>query len=281
MEYFYSLLILVGISVILSLSLNLISGYCGQISLGHAAFYGTGAYAAAMIAQLGINIPISIILGAIVAGVFGFIVGFSSLRVKDDFLAITTMGVNFLFIGFVRQQEWLGGEMGIYSIPDTGLTKMQYSLVVTIIAIFVIMFSITIKNRWMGFAFEAIADDEDAAETVAINTSKYKLTAFILGTMLAGLAGGLYAFDIRYIGPDSFGFTESISILSMVVVGGIGSVWGVVTASIILSLLPQWLQFISDYKLLLYGGLLFLMMRFSPKGIAGIFEFVKTRILKK
>jgi len=281
MEYFYSLLILVGISVILSLSLNLISGYCGQISLGHAAFYGTGAYAAAMIAQLGINIPISIILGAIVAGVFGFIVGFSSLRVKDDFLAITTMGVNFLFIGFVRQQEWLGGEMGIYSIPDTGLTKMQYSLVVTIIAIFVIMFSITIKNRWMGFAFEAIADDEDAAETVAINTSKYKLTAFILGTMLAGLAGGLYAFDIRYIGPDSFGFTESISILSMVVVGGIGSVWGVVTASIILSLLPQWLQFISDYKLLLYGGLLFLMMRFSPKGIAGIFEFVKTRTLKR
>ncbi|BAI80402.1 branched-chain amino acid ABC transporter, permease [Deferribacter desulfuricans SSM1] len=280
MEYFYSLLILVGISVILSLSLNLISGYCGQISLGHAAFYGTGAYAAAMIAQLGINIPISIIFGAIVAGVFGFIVGFSSLRVKDDFLAITTMGVNFLFIGFVRQQEWLGGEMGIYSIPATGLTKMQYSLVVTIVAIFVIMFSITIKNRWMGFAFEAIADDEDAAETVAINTSKYKLTAFILGTMLAGLAGGLYAFDIRYIGPDSFGFTESISILSMVVVGGIGSVWGVVTASIILSLLPQWLQFISDYKLLLYGGLLFLMMRFSPKGIAGIFEYVKTRTLK-
>jgi len=279
-EYFYSLAILVGLSVILALSLNLISGYCGQISLGHAAFYGTGAYAAALIAQKGVVFPLAVLFGGVIAGVFGLIVGFSSLRVKEDFLAITTMGVNFLFIGFVRQQDWLGGEMGIYSIPDVGLNKFQYAVLVLGVMVLVILFSLIVKNTWMGFAFDAIADDEDTAKTVAINTPAYKLTAFVLGTMIAGIAGGLYAFDIRYIGPDSFGFVESIGILSMVVVGGIGSVWGVVFAATILSLLPQWLQFISEYKLLLYGGLLFLMMRFSSDGVAGIFSRLRKKVVR-
>ncbi len=277
MEYFYSLVILVGINISLALSLNLISGYCGQISLGHAAFYGSGAYAAAVIVQKGFNIPLSILFGGIIAAIFGLIVGFSSLRVKDDFLAITTMGVNFLFIGFIRQQDWLGGEMGIYSIPDVGLTKFQYSLIVIAFALFMIVFSYIVKNTWMGFAFDSIADNEKTAKTIGIDTASFKLAAFVIGTFFAGIAGGLYTFDIRYIGPDSFGFTESIGILSMVVVGGIGSIWGVVIATIFLSLLPQWLQFISDYKLLLYGGLLFLMMRFSSKGLAGIYEYNKNK----
>ena len=277
MEYIYSLIILVGINIILALSLNLITGYCGLISLGHAAFFGTGAYAASLIIQNGVNFPLSIVFGGFIAAIFGLIVGFSSLRVKDDFLAITTMGVNFLFIGFVRQQDWLGGEMGIYSIPDIGLTKLQYSVMVIAVALFMILFSYIVKNTWMGFAFDAIADNDKTAKTIGIDTAKFKLAAFVLGTFFAGIAGGLYAFDIRYIGPDSFGFIESIGILSLVVVGGIGSIWGIVAATIILSLLPQWLQFISDYKLLLYGGLLFLMMRFSSKGLAGIYGYIKGR----
>jgi len=275
MEYLYSLTILVGINVILSLSLNLISGYCGQISLGHAAFFGMGAYTAAMFSSYGANFLFSVMAGFVMAGFFGLIVGFTSLRVKEDFLAITTMGVNFLFIGFVRQQDWLGGEMGIYSIPDVGLSKLQYAVLVLITAFFILLFSIIVKNTWLGFAFDAISDNENTAKTIGIDVSRFKLTAFVIGTAIAGIAGGLYAFDIRYIGPDSFGFIESIAILSMVVVGGIGSIWGVVIATVVLSLLPQWLQFVSDYKLLLYGGLLFFMMRFSSNGLSGLMEMLK------
>jgi branched-chain amino acid transport system permease protein len=277
MEYFYSLLILVGINVILTLSLNLISGYCGQISLGHAAFFGMGAYTTAILSSNGFNLILSVLAGFIFSGIFGLIVGFTSLRVKEDFLAITTMGVNFLFIGFVRQQDWLGGEMGIYSIPDVGLTKLQYAILVLVVAFFVLLLSFFVKKTWMGFAFDAIADNEETAKTIGIDVSKFKLTAFVLGTSIAGIAGGLYAYDIRYIGPDSFGFIESIGILSMVVVGGIGSIWGVVIATVILSLLPQWLQFLSDYKLLLYGSLLFFMMRFSSGGLSGIFNLLKRK----
>ena len=121
----------------------------------------------------------------------------------------------------------------------------------------------------MGYVFEAISGDEDTARMLGLDVSRYKLIAFALGTSLAGLAGGLYAHHVRFIYPDSFAFVESITILAMVVVGGNGSIWGVMLASALLSLLPQWFQFIDDYKLLLYGGLLFAVMRFSPGGLSG------------
>jgi branched-chain amino acid transport system permease protein len=122
----------------------------------------------------------------------------------------------------------------------------------------------------MGFAFDAIADDEDTAPMVGIDVARYKLTAFAMGTAIAGVAGALYAHEIKYIGPDSFGFPESIAMLAMVAVGGIGSVGGVAFAAVVMTVLPHWLQVIAEYKLLLYGGLLFAVMRFSPGGLAGL-----------
>jgi len=271
-----------GNSVILALSLNLITGYCGQISLGHAAFYGTGAYCAAMLTKSGIPFVIALGAGGLLAGLLGVIVGIASLRVRHDFLAITTMGVGFLFLGIVRQQDWLGGEMGIYAIPDPGMSKLQYLIMVLVLAGLVAAFSIYLKRSWMGVAFDAVADDEDTAKMLGIDVSRYKLTAFAMGTAIAGVAGGIYAHDIKYIGPDSFGFVESIMILSMVVIGGIGSVPGVIVAAAVLSVIPQWLQFIAEYKLLIYGGLLFLVMRFSPNGLAGLVSSVwQARARKK
>jgi len=281
MEYAITLGILMGISIILALSLNLISGYCGQISLGHAAFYGTGAYCAALMTKAGLPFFVALLAGAGLAGLLGLLVGLASLRVRHDFLAITTMGVGFLFIGIVRQQDWLGGEMGIYNIPDTGLSKGWFLVLVLAIAAAVALFSLYVKRSWMGFAFDAVADDEDTARMIGIDVSRYKLTAFAMGTAIAGLAGGLYAHDIKYIGPDSFGFVESIMILSMVVVGGIGSVPGVILAAALLSVLPQWLQFIAEYKLLIYGVLLFAVMRFSPGGLAQIADQLWNRIRKR
>jgi branched-chain amino acid transport system permease protein len=130
----------------------------------------------------------------------------------------------------------------------------------------------------MGFAFDSIADDEDTARLLGIDVKRFKLWAFVIGTAGAGVAGGLYAHHIRFIGPDSFGFVESVTVLAMVIIGGIGSVWGVALAAGFLSVMPLWFQFIDDYKLLLYGALLFATMRFAPDGIAGLSRRLARRI---
>ncbi len=266
--YEVSLVTLVGINVILALSLNLITGFCGQISLGHAAFYGTGAYACALISQAGLPFYAGLAVGGVVAGAAGLVVGLASLRVRHDFLAITTMGVGFLFLGIVRQQEALGGEIGLTIAPGHGLGGLGFALFVAVLASAVVWFSHYVKRSWMGFSFDAVADDEDTARLVGIDVARYKLTAFAIGTALAGVAGGLYTQYSGIIVPDAFGFVVSITILAMVVVGGIGSTYGVLGATVVLTLLPLVFQFIDDYKLLLYGGLLFVVMRFFPGGLA-------------
>ncbi len=269
--YELSLATIVCINVILALGLNMITGFCGQISLGHAAFYGIGAYTAALMAKAGFPGPMNLVAAMIVAGAIGVIVGLTSLRVRHDFLAITTMGVGFLFLGIVRQQDtYLGGELGISSIPSFGLDKAGFFALVLVLAVLTAAFSLYIKRSWMGFAFEAVADDEDTARMLSVDVPAYKLAAFALGTATAGLAGGLYTYFARFIVPDDFGFITSISILSMVAVGGIGSTFGVVLGTALLTLMPELFRFISDYKLLLYGVLLFAVMRFSPDGLAGL-----------
>ncbi len=268
--YEISLLTMVGINVILALSLNLITGFCGQISLGHAAFYGVGAYTAASLSVAGMALAPALFGGALLAGLVGVIVGLTSLRVRHDFLAITTMGVGFLFLGFVRKQEWLGGELGISRIPSPGLGDIGYMSLVLVLAALVIAFSLFVKRSWMGFAFDAVADDEDTARTVGVDVTRYKLTAFGLGTAIAGLAGGLYAHFTRFIIPDAFDFITSITVLAMVVVGGIGSTWGVLAAAVVLVLMPELFRFVNDYKLLIYGALILVVMRFSPGGLAGL-----------
>jgi len=269
----------VGINIILALSLNLITGFCGQISLGHAAFYGIGAYCTALLAKIGMPLPLTLLAGTILAGGVGLIVGLTSLRVRDDFLAITTMGVGFLFVGIVRQQDLLGGEMGISAIPSSGLGKIGFLLLVLVFVVLVTIWNLFVKKSWMGFAFDAVADDEDTARLLSVDVAAYKLAAFAMGTALAGLAGGLYVYFARFIVPDDFGFIMSISILSMVAVGGIGSVAGVLSATIILTLMPEFFRFVSDYKLLIYGALLFFVMRFAPGGMAGFVRrlFLSTR----
>ncbi len=276
--YEISLATVVGINIILALGLNMITGFCGQISLGHAAFYGVGAYTAALLAKAGTPLPFALFAGMISAAGVGLVVGLSSLRVRHDFLAITTMGVGFLFLGIVRQQEILGGELGISGIPSSGLGKIGYLVLVLSLVVLFTAFSVWIKRSWMGFAFDAVADDEDTARVVAVDVGAYKLVAFAMGTAMAGVAGGLYTFFARFLMPDDFGFITSISVLSMVAVGGIGSVFGVIAATILLTLMPEFFRFISDYKLLVYGTLLFAVMRFAPEGLAGLAKGLRERI---
>jgi branched-chain amino acid transport system permease protein len=278
MDYEISLVTAAGISVLFALSLNLITGFCGQISLGHAAFFGIGAYTAAMLSKAGMPFLLTLPLAMLLPGLFGVVVGLASLRVRADFLAITTMGVGFLFVGIVRQQDALGGEMGISAIPDTGLSKLSFMLFTLALCVLVALLSQYIRRSWMGQVFNAIAEDEDTTRVLGVDVPRFKLAAFAIGTALAGLAGALYANNLKFISPDSFGFVESMTVLSMVVIGGIGSVLGVTAAAIALSLLPSLFTFIGEYKLLVYGGLLFLMMRYSPDGVTGALRRLAARV---
>lgn len=268
--YEISILSVIGINVILAVSLNMISGFCGQISLGHSAFFGAGAYAAALV-MIAIGSPPLAICAAVIAGsLLGIVVGFASLRVHGDFLAVTTIGVNFLFTGFVRKQAWLGGEMGISGVPATGLGASGNMILILLFACATIALSLYVGRSWMGFAFRAVGEDEGAAATLAINVSAYKLAAFGVGTALAGLAGALYTFFTQFITVDAFDFIFSVTLMAMVVIGGIGSTWGVAAAAVGLTLLPEAIRFVNDYRLLVFGGLLVLVIRLAPGGLAAM-----------
>jgi branched-chain amino acid transport system permease protein len=276
--YEISILSIVGINVILAVSLNMISGFCGQISLGHGAFFGAGAYAAALAMVSTANVPLALVAALITGSLLGIVVGFASLRVRSDFLAITTIGVNFLFIGFVRKQAWLGGEMGISGIPATGLGASGNMFMILLFAGATIAFSVYVSRSWMGFAFRAVGEDEGAAATLGINAGAYKVAAFGIGTALAGLAGGLYTFFTQFITADAFDFIFSVMLMAMVVIGGIGSTSGVVFASIGLTLLPEAIRFVNDYRLLVFGGLLVLVIRLAPGGLAALVRGLVIRV---
>jgi branched-chain amino acid transport system permease protein len=271
--YIVSLSTIVAINVVLALSLNIITGFCGQVSLGHAAFYGIGAYAGAYFALKGAAFPVALIGAAVVAGGMGVIVGLASIRVRHDFLAIVTMGFGFLFLGIVRKQKWLGGEMGLTGIPESGLGAIGDMSFMIGVAILVFAFSLYLKRSWMGVAFDAVARDQEAAATLGIDVAKYKLAAFGIGTAIAGFAGGFYAYFARSVLPDTFNFLVSVAVLAMAVIGGLGSVVGVTIAAILLTLMPEWFRFINDYRLLVFGGLLVVVMLVSPGGVGSLFAW--------
>lgn len=276
MDYYLSVATFAALNVILALGLNMISGFCGQVSLGHAAFYGIGAYSGALCSLAGVPFPISIALATLTAGAFGILTGFAALRVREDFLAIVTMGVGFVFVGTVRKLAILGGEFGIGSIPSP-LTKSGYALLAIGVALLLVGFSLYVRRSWMGRAFDAVAQDEDAASTLGLNVARYKIAAFFIGTATAGFAGGVYAHMTQLIVPDAFNFIQSVMVLAMVVVGGMGSTFGVVAGAVLLTLMPEMFRWINEYKLLMFGGLLLLVMRFSSGGLAGLFSRVIRR----
>jgi len=191
MAYEITLMTTIAISILFALSLNFISGFCGQISLGHAAFLGTGAYTSALMTKASIPFLITLPVSALTAGILGFIIGLTSLRVRHDFLAITTMGAGFLFVGIIRQQDFFGGEIGISGIPATGLGRVGFMSLCLVLAAAFALFSIMIRRSWMGFVFSSIADNEDVTRILGINASAYKLIAFVIGTATAGVAGAL------------------------------------------------------------------------------------------
>ena len=288
-EYYRGILITIGINIILATSLNVVCGYLGQLPLGHAGFMAVGAYAGAIfmkstpVAQLlraGNNaavIPyliIAVLLSALVAGLFGLLIGIPALRLKGDYLAIITLGFGEIIrvvltnIDSVLGFKFTYGASGLARIPK--FTSLNVIFVFTVICLFLI--HVFMKSRH-GRAVLSIRDNEIAAESVGINTTFYKTTAFVFSAMLAGVAGCLYAGYIGSLYPSTFKFMKSIEILVMVVLGGMGSMLGSVISAIVLTALPEMLRSFSDYRMVAYSLALVLMMLFRPKGLMGTYDF--------
>ncbi len=268
--------ILLGLYIMLALGLEIALGLTGLFALCHAAFYGMGAYASALLSIYGFSFWITLPAAVIISGLFGMLIGFPSLRMKGDYLAIATLGFGEIFrLMLVNGGEITRGPRGLTDIARPELffldfsNKITYYYMVLFFCIATYFFVLKIPRTFFGRALMAIRDDEDAAEFMGINTAKYKITAFVISGLLAGLAGGLYAHYIRYISPDTFIYNDSINILTMVLIGGSGTVIGPVIGAIVLTVLPELLRSLVEYRMLIYGLLVVIMMQIRPEGLLG------------
>jgi branched-chain amino acid transport system permease protein len=273
--YHYTVGITVGLWVLLAMGQNIITGYAGQISLGHAAFFGIGAYTSAILStKYGVSFWLALPSAVVTTALIGALLGSVSLRLRHDFLAITTIGINFVVVSVFLYAEYFGAALGIGGIPIPSLLGMRFGkpqylvLVLAAIALAVVLDRV-IKRSWLGLGLEAIRNEEDAAAAAGLNISQLKIVAFAIGTGYAGLAGSLYAHFMTFISPGDFGFPVSITILCMVVLGGIGTLRGAVVGAILLGLAPEVFRFLRDYRMLTYGALLVVLMRFMPAGLLG------------
>ncbi len=290
-SYYQKILLQVGVYIIAAVSLNVATGYLGQLPLGHAGFMAVGGYTAGIFMK---NFPIkgmpafvlAILLAGIVAGIFGIIIGIPALRLKGDYLAIITLGfgeiirVILLNIDTVLGFKFTGGAAGLMGIPKyTSFPIVFICVAVTCLAIHTMM-----KSRH-GRAILSIRENEIAAESCGINTFYYKTMAFVASAFFAGVAGALFASYLGLLVPSDFGFMKSIEILVMVVLGGMGSMLGSVLAAAVLTIVPFALQSISqtvaDYRMVIYSVLLIIVMIFKPSGLLGTYDFSFTRILEK
>src|SRR5712671_5128524 len=277
--YYLDVITGIGINIILAVSLNLVNGYTGQFSLGHAGFMAVGAYTSAAITVfegpkilqfMGASGPVTtgllflaaLIAGGLVAAVAGLLVGVPSLRLKGDYLAIVTLGFGEIIRVIFRNMESVGGALGLTGIPP--YTNFFWVFSVAALTIYVVTCMV---NSTYGRSFIAVHDDEVAAEAMGLNTTKYKIIAFVVGAFFAGTAGGIYGHFKLAIDPRGFDFVKSIEIVVMVILGGMGNTVGVILAAILLTLLPELLRPIAEYRMVIYSFLLIVLMLVRPQGL--------------
>lgn len=267
--------------VVLGLGLNIVVGLAGLLDLGYVAFYAVGAYSYALLNHhFGLGFWAALPIGAMLAACFGIILGFPVLRLRGDYLAIVTLGFGEIIRLILENwNDFSFGPSGVANIPRPGFFGFNLSLDVAIIYLYylvlgLVLFTIFVVNRLrdsrIGRAWIALREDEIACQSMGIDKTRIKLTAFALGATWAGLVGVFFAAKTTFINPASFTFMESAIILSVVVLGGMGSTIGVVIAALIFILLPEYLRAFADYRMLIFGAIMVLMMVFRPQGIAGL-----------
>jgi len=266
-DYIMATIATICINIILAVSLNLITGFTGQFSLGHAGFMSIGAYTCAIIIMRYPSLPgfiIGLFLGAILAALLGFVVGLPTLRLRGDYLAIATLGLAEIIRIIFLNLEITNGAAGLF-------IEVQYTnwLWLFIFTAGTVILIINFINSSHGRACISIREDEIAAEAMGINTTKYKVVAFVFGAFCAGIAGALYSSYFYYIKPDLFGFLKSIDILVIVVLGGLGSISGSILAAFVLAVISSLLQSFPEVRMVIYSVLLIVIMLFRPQGIMG------------
>ncbi|EOT47076.1 MULTISPECIES: branched-chain amino acid ABC transporter permease [Enterococcus] len=275
-----AIIVNIGINIMLAVSLNLIIGFAGQFSLGHAGFMAIGAYASAIITSQMPTIGgfvIGLIAGMVVTGIIALVVGIPTLRLKGDYLAIATLGISEIIRIFIVNMGWLtNGPSGIFGIPE--FSNWQIVFIFSVISI---LFVSNFINSGSGRATLAVREDEIAAESMGVNTTKFKVIAFVFGAMIASLAGSLYASYQQSVFPSDYTFNKSIDILIIVVFGGLGSTTGAVVAAVVLGVINMYLQDFGSLRMIIYALALIIIMIFKPSGLLGTWEFSVKRLFDR
>lgn len=292
--YFMYIINLILIYILLALGLDLIVGYTGQVSVGHGAFFGIGAYIAAIFGKkLGFSFWATLPLSIVVTAVIGFVIGFIGLKLIEEYLVMATLAFGtIIWLVFLNWTNVTGGPMGIAGIPGPPPIKLgsfelsftQYSdyypLLLTFVILSIIVTKLLIKSGF-GRACTAIRDDELAAQAMGIPVFKTKVAIFTISTAFCGAAGSLYAHFIHVVSPETFGFTMSVTILTMVMIGGQGSIIGAILGSMILTISSEALRATPELRMLIYGLLIIIMMMFFPRGIMGLYQLIRNRLHRK
>jgi len=282
-SYLLNVMVFIGINTMLAVALNLLMGYAGQISLGHAAFFGMGAYASAILtAKFGFNPWPAIIVAAATAGLLAFIIGFPILKLKGHYLAMATLGFGIImYIVFNETVDITGGPSGFSGIPNISIGSFIFDndwrnyYLIWIFTLAVMLLSLNLSGSRIGRALRAIHDSEVAARVMGINVRILKVQIFTVSAVISALAGSLYAHTMTFIAPASFGFNFSVEMVTMVIIGGMGSIYGSFLGAAILTFLPEVLRILHDFDIVVYGLMLILMMMFMPGGlISGLEKLV-------
>jgi branched-chain amino acid transport system permease protein len=286
-NYFISILVFLGINSMITMGLCLLMGYAGQISLGHAAFYGIGAYSSGILtSQYSFPPVLAFFAGAFFSVLVAYLVGKPTLRLKGHYMAVATLGFGEIFFIFFNElTSWTGGPSGLSGIPsitffDVTVEGSAYLYLVWGFVVLMLIFSLNLINSRVGRALRAVHGSELAANAMGVDASRYKVQVFMLSAAYASMAGSLYAHFITFISPGSFGLMPSILFLMMVVVGGAGTIWGALLGTALFTSLPEYLRGLEDLEVLAYGAILMSVLLFMPQGILEGMQNLLKRIKK-
>lgn len=277
-SYWAQVITLAGVNAIMALSVNVVCGITGQLSLGQAGFQAIGAYAVILLTtNAHIPLPISIVLAGIISAIFGFLIGFPTLKLEGDYLAIVTLAFGEIIrVVLLNQKSWTGGPNGIQfstvftTSLDWGATIAFVSVIGTLVLLIVALQNF-LRSTY-GRAIMSVREDEIAANSNGISVFRYKMIGFVIASFIGGIGGALYAPLIGFVKPDLASFNNSVNHLIYVVLGGMGSVTGSIISAFVLTVLQEFLRFLRDYRLLIYPLILICMMLFRPQGLLGTSE---------
>ncbi|UCG13526.1 MAG: branched-chain amino acid ABC transporter permease [Deltaproteobacteria bacterium] len=287
--HYLDVMIFVGIYALIAMGLSLLMGYAGQISLGHAAFFGLGAYTSGILCvQLSLSPWLAMGAGAALTALIAYVVGVPSLKLKGHYLAMATLGFGVIVHIFLNEEVALtGGPSGFSDIPGLKLwgfsldDELRYYILVWCFVLLALIFSLNVIHSRIGRALRSLHDSEVAADAMGVETSKFKITIFVLSAIYASIAGSLYTHYVGFLSPSSFDLFLSIKLVMMVVVGGMHTIWGALVGTWLLTFLGnEWLHVFHDFDILVYGGILLGIVMFLPGGLVELIPRLG-RILKR